>query len=50
MYLESENMSTVSLKNIKKIYPFSGDDIKRNKRKAKAKAKNKVEDPEKKVN
>ena len=48
--LESENMSTVSLKNIKKIYPFSGDDIKRNKRKAKAKAKNKVEDPEKKVN
>jgi len=50
VYLESENMSTVSLKNIKKIYPFSGDDIKRNKRKAKAKAKNKVEDPEKKVN
>ncbi len=41
-------MSTVSLKNIKKIYPFSGDDVKRNKRKAKAKKK--VEDHEKKVN
>ena len=30
-------MANVTLKNIKKIYPFSGDDIKRNKRKAKAK-------------
>ena len=38
-------MSTVSLKNIKKIYPFSGDEIKVNKRKAK-RAK-KVEDPQK---
>ena len=28
-------MSTVSLKNIKKIYPFSGDDIKKNKKKKK---------------
>ena len=36
-------MASVSLKNIKKIYPFSGDDIKRNKRKA----KKKVEEPEK---
>ena len=43
--LESETMSTVSLKNIKKIYPFSGDEIKVNKRKAK-RAK-KVEDPQK---
>ncbi len=32
-------MSTVSLKNVKKIYPFSGDDIKRNKRAAQRKAK-----------
>ncbi len=28
-------MSTVSLKNIKKIYPFSGDDVKKNKKKKK---------------
>ena len=28
-------MANVSLKNIKKVYPFSGDDIKRNKKKAK---------------
>ena len=34
-YLESESMATVSLKNVKKIYPFSGDDIKRNKKKEK---------------
>ena len=33
--LESKCMSTVSLKNIKKIYPFSGDDIKKNKKKKK---------------
>ena len=39
--LESESMASVTLKNIKKIYPFSGDDIKRNKRKAKAKKKSK---------
>ena len=31
-------MSTVSLKNIKKIYPFSGDDIKNNKKKKKNEA------------
>ena len=41
-------MATVSLKNIKKIYPFSGDDIKRNKRKAKAAKRN--PQPEKKTN
>ena len=28
-------MANVSLRNIKKVYPFSGDDIKRNKKKAK---------------
>ena len=28
-------MANVSLKNVKKVYPFSGDDIKRNKKKAK---------------
>ena len=38
-------MANVSLKNIKKIYPFSGDDAKRSKRKSK-----KEEEPEKKVN
>ena len=35
-------MANVTLKNVKKIYPFSGDDVKRNKKKAKQ--KNKVED------
>jgi len=41
-------MANVTLKNVKKIYPFSGDDVKRNKRKAKSK---KAEDPnEEKVN
>ena len=39
-------MANVTLKNIKKIYPFSGDDIKRNKRKAKAKKKVEIEVPE----
>ncbi len=28
-------MASVTLKNVKKVYPFSGDDIKRNKKKAK---------------
>ena len=37
-------MANVTLKNVKKIYPFSGDDIKRNKKKAKQ--KNKEENPE----
>ena len=39
-------MANVTLKNIKKIYPFSGDDIKRNKRKAKSKKKVEIEVPE----
>ena len=42
--LASESMANVTLKNIKKIYPFSGDDVKRNKRKAKK--ADKVEVPE----
>ena len=44
--LASVSMANVTLKNIKKIYPFSGDDIKRNKRKAKAKKKVEIEVPE----
>ena len=44
--LASVIMANVTLKNIKKIYPFSGDDVKRNKRKAKAKKKVEVEVPE----
>ena len=46
VHLESKCMSTVSLKNIKKIYPFSGDDIKKNKKKK----KEEVVDEENKVN
>jgi len=38
-------MASVSLKNIKKIYPFSGEDIKRNKNKEKKLAKLKKKDP-----
>ena len=38
-------MASVSLKNVKKVYPFSGDDIKRNKKKAKQVEKLK-KDPE----
>ena len=38
-------MASVSLRNVKKIYPFSGDDIKRNKKKAKQVEKLK-KDPE----
>ena len=38
-------MATVSLKNIKKVYPFSGDDIKRNKEKEKKLEKLKKKDP-----
>ena len=45
-YLESESMATVSLKNIKKIYPFSGDDIKRNKRKEQMKKRLEKKNPE----
>ena len=39
-------MATVSLKNIKKIYPFSGDDIKRNKRKEQMKKRLEKKNPE----
>jgi len=45
-YLESESMATVSLKNIKKIYPFSGDDIKRNKKKEQIKKRLEKKNPE----
>ena len=38
-------MATVSLKNIKKVYPFSGDDIKNNAKKAKQLEKLKKKDP-----
>ncbi len=41
IYLESENMATLSLRNIKKVYPFSGDDTKKKKKKG---------EPEKKTN
>ncbi len=37
-------MATLTLKNIKKVYPFNGDDAKKNKKKKKG------EEPEKKVN
>jgi len=43
VHLESESMATVSLKNIKKIYPFNSDDMK-------PKKKKKGAEPEKKVN
>ena len=39
-------MASVSLRNIKKIYPFSGDDIKRNKKKEKMLEKLKKKDPD----
>ena len=39
-------MATVTLKNIKKIYPFNSDEVKKNKKKS----KKKTEEPEKKVN
>ena len=39
-------MSSVSLKNVKKVYPFSGDDIKRNKKKEKTLAKLQKKDPD----
>ena len=38
-------MASVSLKNIKKIYPFSGDDIKKNKKTEKTLEKLKKKDP-----
>ena len=39
-------MSSVSLKNVMKVYPFSGDDIKNNKKKEKKLEKLKKKDPE----
>ncbi len=39
-------MATVTLKNIKKIYPFSGEDIKNNKKKERQLEKMKKKDPE----
>jgi len=39
-------MASVTLKNIKKVYPFSGDDIKRNKEKAAKLEKLKKKDPQ----
>ena len=51
VYLESESMASLSLRNIKKVYPFSGDDIKRQKAKQKKAAKQTAEaQEEKKVN
>ncbi len=47
VYLESESMSSISLRNIKKIYPFSGDEIKDKKRKKKMQAE---EQEQKKAN
>ena len=38
-------MSTVTLKNVKKVYPFSGDDIKNNKAKEKKLERLKRRDP-----
>ena len=39
-------MASLTLKNIKKIYPFNSDEVKKNKKKS----KKKTEEPEKKVN
>ena len=39
-------MASVSLKNVKKVYPFSGDDIKNNKKKEKQLEKLKKKDPD----
>ena len=46
MCLESESMANVTLRNVKKIYPFSGDDVKRNKKKEKTLAKLQKKDPD----
>ena len=43
--LEPESMASLTLKNIKKIYPFNGDDEKEAKKNAKKKKKN--DEPEK---
>ena len=39
-------MANVTLKNVKKVYPFSGDDVKRNKKKEKQLEKLKKKDPD----
>jgi len=39
-------MANVILKNVKKVYPFSGDDVKRNKKKEKTLAKLQKKDPD----
>ena len=39
-------MATLTLKNIKKVYPFSGDDVKANKKKEKQLERMKTKDPE----
>ena len=44
--LESESMATVTLKNVKKVYPFSGDDVKRNKKKEKTLKRLEKKDPD----
>ncbi len=41
--LELESMASLTLKNVKKVYPFSGDDIKKQKAKAKKAKKQKAE-------
>ena len=43
-------MSTVTLKNIKKIYPFNGDEAKEAKKKSKKKKKDEVVEEGEKVN
>ena len=49
VHLESESMASLTLKNIKKIYPFSGDEGKKAKQ-AQKKAKKGEEPEDKKVN
>ena len=44
--LKSESMASLSLRNIKKVYPFSGDDIKKNKKKEQQLEKLKKKDPD----
>ena len=39
-------MATLTLKNVKKVYPFSGDDVKANKKKEKQLEKLKAKDPQ----
>ena len=39
-------MATLTLKNVKKVYPFSGEDVKTNKKKEKQLEKLKAKDPQ----